>query len=305
MELNPTLKPQEITEYALQNIRQAKIQTNPFPHILIEELFPKYFFNSIAEQFPDRTEFQKAIYPGIGTSISKKREHFKDYGLVCNNLTKSPLWKLINDFFNSEGFTEELLAKFKEPLPSGIVPIPKEKHIYFQDGAKKYKSVFALHIDLPGYEIPPHPDIPEKIITYQLFVVNGESLSDFGTIFCKFKGGILGKLSLRIFRKTGKNLSKLANSLGINNFNVYQDFKKSKIGFWLGINHKNWFPWGFFNVAKTIPALPNYFMAFAPNQNTYHAVSLDIPIENKEQERRVIRGFIRSGSNSKNWIKYL
>ncbi|MDE5081127.1 MAG: hypothetical protein O4859_07310 [Trichodesmium sp. St18_bin1] len=111
-------------------------------------------------------------------------------------------------------------------------------------------------------------------------------------------------LSLKAL-KTGKNLSKLANSLGINNFNVYQDFKKSKIGFWLGINHKNWFPWGFFNVAKTIPALPNYFMAFAPNQNTYHAVSLDIPIENKEQERRVIRGFIRSGSNSKNWIKYL
>ncbi len=300
-----TLETQDAIEYALEKIRQAKVQTDPFPHILIEELLPKSFFNSIIEQFPNRTEFHKAVYPGINTQISKKREHFKDYGLVCNNLTKYPRWKEINDFFNSEDFTEELLTKFKQPLPSGIIPIPKGKHIYFQDGAKNYKSVFALHIDLPGYEIAPHPDIPEKIITYQLFLVNGESLRDFGTIFCKFKSGILGELSLKIFRKTGKKLSKLAKLLGIDNFKVYKNLKNSQIGFWLGLNHSNWFPWAFFNVEKIMPALPNHFMAFAPNQNTYHAVSLDIPIDNEEQERQVIRGFIRRGSNTKNWLKVI
>lgn len=291
-------------EYALTQIQQAKICCEPFPHILIEQLFPSSFYDHLLENFPSPSHFQKAVYPGTGfAKTNRTRNGLKNYGLVCFDLSSSPIFEQVRDFLKSEAFMNALLTKFSQPLPSGLIPIPAEKHIFFRDKVLECTSVCDLHIDLPGYEIAPHPDVSSKIVTYQFFLVNTDVLKDFGTLLCQPKGDLWGRLALRLLNNVGKLLDNLAKKLRINKTNFYQNFQQSKLGFWLNLNHPNWAPWSLFNITKVMPALPNHFMAFSPNKNSYHAVRLDIPIDHEVQQRPVIRGFIRSGVNEQNWVK--
>jgi hypothetical protein len=84
---------------------------------------------------------------------------------------------------------------------------------------------------------------------------------------------------------------------------IYQRINRSRFALTIGIGDlANWYPWNWFRVVKVAEALPNHFLAFAPNARSFHAVDLDIPPESPVQERAVLRGFIRSGRDSYNWI---
>ena len=78
-------------------------------------------------------------------------------------------------------------------------------------------------------------------------------------------------------------------------------FERTRLGTEIGFgDSKNWYPWRLFDIVAAAPALPNHFMAFAPNNRSYHAVRMNIP--ESSEGRRVIRGFIRSGIDQKNFI---
>jgi hypothetical protein len=85
---------------------------------------------------------------------------------------------------------------------------------------------------------------------------------------------------------------------------LFKKLERSDFGAWCGIGaySKHWYPWAWFRVAKVAKALPNHFLAFAPNSRSFHAVDLDIPRDARSAERPVIRGFVRAGSDTKNWI---
>lgn len=213
-------------------------------------------------------------------------------------------FRYVNDLFASAAFSRALLTKFSQPLPGGFIPIPIEKHSLFKDGASNYACVFDFQIDLPGYEIPPHPDVSDKIVTFQYFLVDDDSLGDYGTLFCKPKNGRLTVKRPLIPRATGRLLNEVAAFFRLQQTRPYRRLEQSRLGLSLGIGTtRSWLPWGLFDIVKIAHALPNHFMAFAPNQISYHAVRMDIPAESKRQERPVIRGFIRKGRELGNWIQ--
>ena len=49
--------------------------------------------------------------------------------------------------------------------------------------------------------------------------------------------------------------------------------------------------WEDFDIVKQVEYLPNSFLAFTPNDNSYHAVKINFP-ENVRKERDTIRGFV-------------
>jgi hypothetical protein len=291
----------EICKYMLHKLEQAEIITEPFPHIIVDQLFPESFFESLVKNFPDRSHFRKVFYPGTG--YGKRDSRYQDYGLACADLSKHAYFRDVHDLFKSEPFSRLLLTKFSQSLQNGSTPIPSEKHHFFRDGASNYTPVFDLQIDFPGYELPPHPDVPEKIVTFQFFLTADDMLRKYGTLLCKPKNGKATVDRSRIASMTGLFLDKSARVLLLHRSGLYRRLVQSKVGLWFGVGAtRNWLPWGLFDVVKVAPALPNCFMAFAPNDRSYHAARMDVPAD-IQQERRVIRGFIRSGENTKNWIR--
>jgi hypothetical protein len=291
----------EICEHALSRIEQAPICAEPFPHIIIEQFLPESFFADLIAHFPDRSEFQRVSYPGTGHG--KRTSRFQENGLALKDMKNHPFFGMLHELFSSDAFSRALLDKFSRVLSNGFTPIPADKHPLFTGGAHDYTCVFDFQIDRPGYEIPPHPDVVSKIVTFQFFLTQDDSLRDFGTLFCKPKNGkptVRRPLSVRICRRLFDHVT---DAFRLRNTRFYRRLEQSPFGLWLGVGTTiNWLPWSLFNIAKIAPALPNHFMAFAPNSISYHGVRMDIPADSKRQERPVIRGFIRSGRDTDNWI---
>ena len=291
-----------VHRHALDRIAGAEVQTDPFPHVIIDQLLPPAFYGELLRHFPDRSAFELVAYPGTGHGKSTSKYH--EHGLAYRRMAGHPYFRVVHDLFGSEEFSRALLAKFSRPVPGFGPPIPPDKHALFADGARDFTPVYDFQIDLPGYEIPPHPDVPDKIVTFQLFLTDDDSVRDFGTIFLKARkgdGGVARRSA--VAEAVG---AVLEWSMGVTRLRwrrPYRRLEQSSFGLWAGIGTtRNWLPWDLFEIKKIAPALPNHFMAFAPNAVSYHAVRMNIPPTCPRQERPVVRGFIRKGRSAQNFI---
>jgi hypothetical protein len=292
---------QELTAHIVSAIARAPIDPNPFPHIIVERLLPNDLFAEVLGSLPDRTKFEKVLYPGTGFSRGRGHAPQHDYGYAYRDLSATAgAVKVLHGALAAPEFTEALFNKFAAPLPDGSTPIPLSKHRFFAYGARDYTTVFDIQIDLPGYAIPPHPDVEQKIITFQLYLTEDTSMAEFGTLLCEPIDERVTKGRSFFARSVGRILDSSLNPES----RLFQKLERSELGAWSGMGRykANWYPWSWFRVAKTAKALPNHFLAFAPNSRSFHAVDLDVPRDARSPERPVVRGFVRSGRDAKNWM---
>jgi len=277
-----------IEAHVLGKIAKAQVIDEPYPHILVDNLLPADLYAEVVAAVPPTSEMERVSYPGTG--FGKKTATSRDYGFRHRALktTDGPLG-VVRDVLASDAFARALLDKF-------ATSIPAEKHVRFDNGSADFSTVFDLQVDLEGYAIAPHPDIPSKLVTFQIYLSPDETLAKQGTFMCvpkdndRVKRGRT-KLALAAGRAIAL-VSKLVPS-------AYARVERSRLGEAFGIgDQRAWFPWSWFDVAKVAPALPNNFFAFAPNERSYHAVTMDGLVG----ERPVIRGFIRAGADTSNWI---
>ena len=286
---------EDVIRHILERIRDAEIRPTPFPHLVISDIFPPDYYALLLRAIPPPDQFASAEYPGTGFGTGTRSQRISA-GLAYPNLDELPIFGGVKDFLRGEKFCRALLEKFA--IPEGI---PTEKYRYFQNDAREFTSVFDLQIDRRGYEILPHPDVESKIVTFQFFLVSDASLKEFGTLFCRTRNGGPANRSSSA-RVTGKILDRAARLLGGKPARLWYWFERSKLGTEFGFgDSKNWYPWRMFEIESSAPALPNHFMAFAPNERSYHAVRMSIP--DSSPGRTVLRGFIRSGSGRHNYIR--
>jgi len=288
-------------DHAIREIEVATIRTDPFAHILIDALFPDDFFAELLTNFPPRDSLTRVTYPGTGYG-RVHGERF-DYGLSCLDFSDIPTFADLERFFQSDRFARVLLEKFSKPGDDGTAPIPQSKNQYFVDGASDFKSVCNLHIDLPGYEIPPHRDVSTKVVTFQHYLVSDDSLRDYGTIFCKPRNGHETAKRSRLAKQVGRCVKTAAKLTATTNSAAFHRLAETQFALWSGMAVAHWLPWSLFDDVIVTPALPNHFMAFAPGRRTYHGVRFDPPAGAVTLERRVMRGFILAGSDAQNWVQ--
>jgi len=284
----------EVFDHILKRIESTPIQHVPFPHFVISEIFPPDFYASLLQAMPKSDQFVSAKYPGTGFGRAKSAQR-NSSGLVFPDISALPLLGELQRFLRGDEFCRALLTKFS--IPDGI---PKEKYRHFADGARDFTSVFDLQIDRRGYEILPHADVATKIVTFQFYLVQDNSLKEFGTLFCRTKNGQVARrtVAAKAAGSTAENCAKLLRGWPDS---FWYGFERTRLGTEIGFgDSKNWYPWRLFDIVAAAPALPNHFMAFAPNSCSYHAVRMSIP--DSSEGRRVIRGFIRSGVDQKNYI---
>ena len=278
--------------HCLEQVARSPLRTDPFPHLVVEPFVPPAFYASLLRAFPDRSSFRKARYAGAG--LHRRAAHYQDHGLVMPDEALPPPFAELTAFLQSEPFARALLARLSTPLADGRVPLPPGKHASFAHGARDFHSRAHLHIDLAGYEIPPHPDSPDKLVTFQMYLSKDAAIRQFGTHFLR---PLNGRETVAHRRYLG--LRRLFNGtvrlLGLSDAAPIRRLRESAFGVRTGLLSPAWFPWEWFETVAMAEALPNHFMAFAPGANTYHAVRLDFGPDHPSPERRVIRGFVRQG----------
>ena len=267
----------------LERIRRAPVLADPFPHIQVMDVFPPRYYTALLDYISANGIFVPAMYPGVAVDL--QAVNFHDHGFICANFADARGLAPVCRVLRSEPFARALLDKFSDSQTGCASAIPPEKHKYFCGGASDFTTVADLYRDLPGYEISPHADEPTKIVTFLLYFTPDASLRQFGTMLCRPKAASDPSEHHRA-APTGGLLKKLIKRY----FGIYGFFQRDY-----------WHPWERFDIVKTAEAVPNSFFAFAPNQDSFHAVRMNLPADSALQERLNVRGFVRAGRNASNY----
>lgn len=185
-------------EDIIAKIEQADIQTEPFRHLEIHDLFPADVFDRITSapeiafapmasdrQLVDTLQdkgWKPIPFPGTTENVETYLRWREKGGKVLNTNTcegfgityrlyeiESDILRELNEFLQSDAFKNAIAAKF------GVVM----DDVTYDAGIQKY---------LDGYEISPHPDIRKKALTYMVNInpaPNSEQL-EFHTHYMRF-----------------------------------------------------------------------------------------------------------------------
>ncbi len=136
-----------------ENISKTPIIPKPYEHLIVENVFGD-LYQEILKGLPERSKYTYCTnYPGMHTATTEP----------------GGIWKEVLDYFRSENWAKFILDKFNLVF--------ENHHVAFT----------MLHKDLCGYQIPPHPDVSSKIITYMFYLPMDESMMEYGTYVCTKK----------------------------------------------------------------------------------------------------------------------
>lgn len=137
--------------HTINQIKNAKVFSQPFPHIFIENVFEPSLYNELISNFPDNyTEIEKTR----GTRGYPKR---------FTTDTNSGIWHQISEVMKFGEFKKAICEKFKLP------------------DDQQYTEDVLLIRDKPGYQITPHTDTPHKVISALFYFPKDESDFSAGT----------------------------------------------------------------------------------------------------------------------------
>lgn len=130
----------ETIHYTIYKIRNATVRPWPFPHLVVDDVFHPDFYDRLIDRFPLVNPFFRPL-PGYENRLEMRlHERIFPEGL-------NPVWDEFRKYFVlNKDFYDQFLLAFNLPV--------QDCHPFCH-----------LCMDKPGYEIKPHTDTNEKIIT--------------------------------------------------------------------------------------------------------------------------------------------
>jgi hypothetical protein len=134
-----------------KSFREAKVETEPFPWVYVENVFPPDIYASMLENLPKNY-----------VEISKSRL-VKGYPQRFTAVPDTEFWRGFQGHLRSGNFKRTLCEMFGVPNPDSLT----DECLLIRDHA--------------GYHIGPHTDSPEKVITVLFYMPKDDSLITAGT----------------------------------------------------------------------------------------------------------------------------
>lgn len=165
-----------VEQHVLGRIRAASIETDPFPHCVVERVFPEDFYEDLLENWPDDESFTAITDTGRvkGGSSERRVILFTDKGLARIESRRRPFW--------SEGVARWLTAS-----SLALAAIEKFAHVLPESAADLRNAALgadALIVsDRTSYEIGPHTDNPQRVVSLLFYVPEDDTFRRFGTSF--------------------------------------------------------------------------------------------------------------------------
>src|SRR5262245_15098906 len=164
----------DVSLHVLYRITNAQIQTFPYPHILVRDVFPADFYRKMREHLPPRETFKTL------TELKRVAASYSDARLVLP-LAEGPLqavgepyrtfWAGIAEWLLGGQFGSMVISKFGELLQDRLGDIRTRR---FSDEA-------LLVQDYTTYSLGPHTDTPSKVLSFLFYLPADDSLSHLGT----------------------------------------------------------------------------------------------------------------------------
>jgi hypothetical protein len=170
-----------VLEHVINQIANATVIKDPYPHFYVDQLFPEDFYQEILLNLPDSSS-----YLGMGdTGKVDPRTYQERLVLPITqpeieraSFTELFFWSKFSLAINSDAWISMLMEKFNDPIKSRF-----QKHL----DHVKFSSFAELVRDKSNYFIGPHTDHPTRVITLLFYFPKTIDHAHLGTSVYKPK----------------------------------------------------------------------------------------------------------------------
>lgn len=165
-------------KHLLDKIANAKIEESPFPYVVIDDIFPKDYYENILKYFP---LIENSIPLGETTRVSKG--HYQERKVTLfdeENFSKFSdeqriFWESFSEWMYSEDFIRQTLERFHPWCINRLADIQDRKEII------NVKCDGLLVHDTENYAIGPHTDASHRLLTFLFYTPPDDSDAELGT----------------------------------------------------------------------------------------------------------------------------
>lgn len=153
-------------EHFIRRLRSAKVDRDPFPHYVLEQVFPGDYYHELLRNLPP-----SEVYENLYEVTDSKLDHFRhrDQRDMDQGWTdrlpdeQKTFWDSFNQWFLSEELAAAVMKSFgRETWPELSV-----------------ESQFIRH--RAGYYLGPHSDLYTKLVVLLLYLAPDDSTEHLGT----------------------------------------------------------------------------------------------------------------------------
>lgn len=149
-----------VARHVRKSIERATLQSDPFPHCIVDSLLPKEYYTALLKALPPVELF--ADRPANKQQLTVPFSFAPRYSQL--------VWSHMADVVATEMISPALIDKFREPLTGWLresVPAVGERPL---DWIEMKCSDGRILLRRPGYRIPPHRDPKWGFITCLMYL---------------------------------------------------------------------------------------------------------------------------------------
>jgi hypothetical protein len=173
-------------KHAIERIRSANVRTDPFPHIFVEEVFPKDFYAEIQRnRLPDESYCPLVSTGRVGSQYSPERFcYMPSQQSAVTDAASSRFWQELFSTFNDADFFNAWMERFASYLQKRIA----DGFGFAVGGARPQTEIFLMR-DKRNYLLRPHTDTPAKAVSALFYLPPNDRLEFLGTSLYRPKEG--------------------------------------------------------------------------------------------------------------------
>ena len=161
-----------VEQIVSRKLAEAPVHETPFPYCVVDEVFPRDFYQDIQENFPDPSELIPLEDTGRAMNYKERFVmEFKDECLARLPAGKRAFWLGLSEWLLGKSFRAATLNTFRRYVEPQFRNVP---------GAKFISDALVVE-DMTNYKLGPHTDASRKVVTCLFYLPADRSLSEYGT----------------------------------------------------------------------------------------------------------------------------
>jgi hypothetical protein len=167
-----------IVKQLVERVQDARVETWPFQHLYVEDIFPDDIYQQIVANLPAKASylpFNAKRWKNSQGQSTRDRLCLTEGELGRIDNARRPFWETMTEALEADNFRRAVYAKLAGDIAIRLGCPP---HAVLEQPA--YPNIMLIR-DYQDYRIKPHPDGQPRVVTMQFYLPGKGTPDDLGT----------------------------------------------------------------------------------------------------------------------------